>query len=309
MTAAPTIPDDLIVASPQATAPRHDRWWLRRVGRWQAFLLTVLVALVCALADPEAGAGSWQLTLRLAATFWVAILVVNHGAASVRWVFSRRRDRRYDRPRVTSRWILVPVALLLALYARATGIEPALVLGAVVATDYGRETGRARTAVATVAGVVWTVLVAAVAYLGYSFLVAHPVRELVAWDRIDPAREAEVWRWVALGNVVVGELLAVLTVVALTALVVGLLPFALFEGVNVWRASRAVWLVVYALGAAAFLVVVLPVASDGTWTAAARWWALLYVAYVVVGLVTAAVLGRGRGRPERVPEPTHAPVP
>lgn len=267
-------------------------WWSRRVGRWQAAVIMVLVAVVCAWADPAAGTGSWRVTLRLAASFWLALVLVNHGAAIVRWCVARRPRR--DKPRMTSRWVLVPIALVLALLARSIGVAPVLVLGAVLATDYGSEAGRARTAVATLAGTVWTFVVAATAYVGYSLLVAHPVRDFVAWDDLEPATAAERWRLAATVNLVATETLASIAVVAVTALVVGLLPFSLFEGANLWRASKVVWASAYAVGAASFLVVAVPVAHTGEWDGPARWWAALYVAFAVAGVAGWLVLGRRR---------------
>ena len=80
---------------------------------------------------------------------------------------------------------------------------------------------------------------------------------------------------------------------------VGLLPFVAFEGINLWRATKIGWVVVYALSIALFMTVVIPVGHEGEWTGPARWWVALYVAYAFVGLILAARL--------RAPRPVAEP--
>lgn len=275
------------------SAPRSRRrsagGLLKPVGGLSAFVIILLCAVVSGYADPAFGPGAWQKSGRLLASLLAAYYLVNYGSLLWAWMIGRR-PRSGHVPRVASRWVFVPVAVVMAFYARLTGIDPVLVFASVVAVSFGLRSGSVRSAVASVGGAVGTGALAVVAYLAYSALVAHPVQSFVHWDQVAPGDRYALTETLAHLNVAAGELFAITAVVACTSLVVGLLPFVSFSGVNVWRATRVGWVALYTLSVALFMTVVIPVGHEGEWTGPARWWVGLYVVYALVGSVLAALL-------------------
>lgn len=283
-----------MVVEPGAPEPEKSkrRGWLvllKPVGGLSAFFIILLCAIISGFADPSFGPGGIQKSVRLVASLLTGFYMVNYGGLLVKWIIGRRK-RSGHMPRVTSRWAFLLLALFMAGYARLTGIDPVLVFASVVAIDFGLRAGSVRSVIATIGGALNTAVIGVLAYLGYSILVAHPVQAFIPWNEIATGERYRLTELLAYANIAVGELFAIVAVIALTTLVIGLLPFVAFEGINLWRASRVGWVAVYAVSVALFMTVVIPVGHEGEWTGPARWWAALYVAYAIGGLIVTIFL-------------------
>jgi hypothetical protein len=268
-------------AAPVAPA-RRSRWRssLSSVHGFWAFLVILLSAVIAGFADPDYG---WNgMSLRLLITFLAVFLVLNYGGAIVKRIFGSHRGRDV-RPRITARPIYLVIILVTILFGRGTEINPALVFGSVLALDYGLQaTGSLRSAVATLAGAVWAAVLGLGAFAGYTFLVANPISSFVEWQQIDPTAAFRVHELTQFGNVAIGEFLSALCIAALSSLPIALLPFAFLEGSNLWRRSKIVWVIAYAMGAAVYSYVLVPLpASWDEISSTFSSWIGVYVAYAV----------------------------
>ncbi|MDJ0314696.1 hypothetical protein [Arthrobacter sp. H35-D1] len=283
------------------------RWrfcFLGRVHGLLAFLILILCSVLAAAG--QRGFGWNQGSARLAASFLVAFLLVNYGAMAFRWSLARRRSRGFC-PRLAARPVYVAVLLASLIANRAVGLEPALVFGAVLGVDYSFNTadaGLRRPALAAVAGSFHVAVLGLAAWGGYSFIAANRIETFIRWEEIQPDYVAAVGDAAGFAALAVGELLGVVAVVAIAVLPVILLPFAPLEGALIWRWSRGAWVLCYAVAAALFSFVLLPVPGAGDAKAAPfAAWVSLYAAYCLLGGGVWAVLATRRRRKDEKPAP------
>jgi hypothetical protein len=278
--------EEPIPESPTPSSPaKRGRWRssLSQVHGFWAFLIILLSAVIAGFADPNYG---WNgMSLRLLITFAAVFIVLNYGGAIVKRIFGSHRGHDI-RPRMTARPIYLVIILVTILFGRGTDINPALVFGSVLALDYGLQTaGSLRSAIATMAGALWAAVLGLGAFVGYTFLVANPISSFIQWDQIDPTAAFQIHQLTQFGNVALGEFFSALCIAALSSLPISLLPFAFLEGSNLWRRSKLIWVVAYAMGAAvySYVLVPLPASWDEISTTFSAW-AGIYLAYAAFAI-------------------------
>lgn len=278
-----------------------------------AFLIVVLCSALAAAG--QKGFGWNERSARLAMSFFLAFMLLNYGSIVFRWGIARRH-RRGSFPRVAARPVYVAVLLASLAVARVADLEPALVFGAVLGVDYSFNAGEAgprRPALAAVAGSVYMAVLGLVAWAAYSFLAANRVETFIRWQEIQPDYVAAVSDAGGFATLAVGELLAIIAVVAIAALPVTLLPFARFEGELIWRWRRGAWILCCAVAVAMFSLILrpLPGSADAKAVPSAPW-VCLYAAYGLLALGLWAFLATGRrrqGLPLQVHHEDETPAP
>jgi hypothetical protein len=289
-------PERLEEAQGSAIPVSTQRPWflaLSRVYGFWAFLVIVLGAILAGFADPDYG---WNLkSLRLLITFVVVFAVLNYGGALVKWVFAQRTERG-RRPRVSARPVYLILIVITMLFARATDVAPALVFGSVLALDYGLQEGRVRSAISTIAGALYAAVLGVAALVGYNFLVAYPISEMIRWAEIDPDQSFALYEAVSFGTVALGEFFSILCIAAIATLPLALLPFAFLDGANLWRWNKIAWGITYAAGAALYSLVLVPLPAS--WEEISRGfgsWVAIYAIYALLAVVVWAIFRMTKG--------------
>ncbi|TFD17842.1 hypothetical protein [Cryobacterium sp. TMT4-10] len=299
--------NDFAATNAVALPPNVHRKWPKSLGQVHgigALAIIVLSAVIAGFADPNYGV-NW-MSLRLLLTFVAVFLVLNYGGASVKRIVGFRGREGY-RARISARPVYLLIILITVLFGRGTGVNPALVFGSVLALDYGlKHAGDVRTAFATIAGALWAAALGLAAFAGYRFLCVHPISSLITWERIDPQSAFLVYQASQFGNVAIGEFFSTLCIAALSSLPIALLPFAFLDGASLWRWNRIVWAVVYALGAAVYSFVLVPLpASWDEITISVSAWAGIYLVYAALAVSVWMFFRFTRGgRTDAVPDPS-----
>jgi len=288
---------DAAVAPPVVPIARN-RWRssISQVHGFCAFLVILLSAVIAGFADPQYG-WNW-MSLRLLSAIAAVFIVLNYGGAIVKRIFGSHRGRD-ARPRFTARPIFLVIILVTILFGRGTAINPALVFGSVLALDYGLQaTGSLRSAISTLAGAIWAAVLGLGAFVGYTFLVANLITSFIEWDRIDPTAAFQIHELTQFGSVALGEFFSALCIAALSSLPIALLPFAFLEGSNIWRRSKIMWVIAYAIGAAVYSYVLIPLpASWDEISSTFSSWVGIYLAYAVFAVALWALFRFTRKKP------------
>lgn len=238
--------------------------------------VSVVAAGLFSLNDPEFGFTAASARLFLACL--IALFVIGYLASAVTALALRQRWH------LATAIQLRPFALLLAALgvaaSRLLDFSPGFMVGLVfglAVTSAGSERDRAR-AVLVRAGVVLAFGVAA--WFGYNALLESGAEESLTF--VGPLAT---------------ETLAAITTEGITALVVGLLPFRLLEGAEVFHESRRLWAASYFVVLVAFSVLV--VSSEHNWRVLGDTvgsWLTTLVVFCVVCVAAYLVL-RHRGDP------------
>lgn len=248
------------------------RWLLIAVG-------LVVAAIISGFIDPQFGANPGSVRVFIS----VLLTLVVESVVSL-WLISRLLRGR--QPQLGTRFRFkfgsLIVLLLVVLASRATGFEPGLLFGVVVALSFaGRPDAN-------------TELRASAAEAGYLFGVG-----LVSWVAYSLVTGIQGATADAAG-VFVREILGGLTIGALAALPIILLPWPGLIGGVIYSWRRGVWFGAYAVAILAFLIILLPLpqswASIGMPFAT---WLAVYVAFAVVSIVVWVALTYGLSRPTR----------
>lgn len=154
-------------------------------GFW-AFLFLLLTAVVSGLVDPDFGFNA--KSLRLVCVFVAVFLLLNYTGGFIKWAVAKQPGVK---PRLVARPVYLIILIITVIFARGTGIEPALVFGTVIALDYATqdvgEQGsltQKRAANAAIAGAVWAFVLGFAAWLAYTYIAHHPFSSLVRWEEI-----------------------------------------------------------------------------------------------------------------------------
>ena len=237
--------------NPDAERPKLElRGW-----PWAA--AGVLIASVIAtLADPNFGfdAAGLRLLLSIVVTFAVEVVV---GWIAVVLIVRRTH------PDAVASFSFTPLSLAIVvgavLLSRLSGFSPPIVFGLVAGVAFGGLLGSASKARVALIGLGWAFGIGLVAWVVYSYL---PVDQ-----------------------VVVRELLGAAAIAGISTLPIALVPIRGLVGHTVWEWRKAVWLIAYAIGLFAFLLVLLPL--PGAWTEVGGGlitWVVLFVVYAVVSI-------------------------
>lgn len=206
-------PPDTDAEAPSASSGRPRQSGLPGWLMWPGF---ALAAILGAFVDPDFG---WNLmSLRLVVTLFLSFVLFNLAA----WAIVRRVAVRLQPdagPYLRFRWGSLALVLLAVLVARLLGLEPGVIFGLVAGIAYATTLKAARSAVVTIVGSAFGLVLALVAWVGYSLLAPVPIENFA--------------------YVFLVEFLAGVTVKGVSTLPLSLLPLGNIEGAKVfgWRSS------------------------------------------------------------------------
>ncbi len=257
--------DDAVASSASATEPRSatGRPQGSRLPGWLMWPGFALAAILGAFVDPAFGL-NW-MSLRVVITLFASFLLFNLAA----WAVVRRVARRIQpdsQPYLRFRWGSLAIVAIAVLVARLLELQPGVIFGLVAGIAYAVTLQASRSALITLVGSVFGLVLAFVAWLGYSLLA--PVS--------DGGNVALVF---------LVEFLAGVTIKGVATLPLSLLPIGTLDGAKVIKWKRAAWAVAYALGLAAFMIVLLTIPKSwGTIPGDFVRWVILFGIYAVLAV-------------------------
>jgi hypothetical protein len=218
-------------AVPEQKASRLPGWLM-----WPGF---ALAAIIGALVDPDFG---WNpMSIRVIVTLFISFVLFN----LLTWAIVRviaRRIQPDSHPLLRFRWGSLVLVALAVLVARLLQLEPGVIFGLVAGVAYATALRASRSAIIALVGSGFGLVLALVAWVLYSFLA--PVAA-TAPDSVP---------------LIVGvEFLAAVTVKGVSSLPLALLPLGTLDGAKVFKWRRVAWAIAYAVGLAAFMLVLLTI--------------------------------------------------
>lgn len=228
---------------------------------WPGF---VLAAIVGGFVDP--GFGPNLMSLRMLLTGFLSFALFNLAG----WAIVMRVVRRIQpdaRPYVKFRWGSLVILLAAVLVARLLDFSPGVIFGLVSGLAYAIALTSTRKAIVVLVGSGYALVVSLVGWVGYSILA--------------PLAEP--------GNAVlvpVVEFLSGVTLEGIATLPLALLPLASLDGATLVKWKKWVWGIAYAIGLAAFALVLFTIPdSFATYTGDFLTWTLLFGAFAVAAVL------------------------
>ncbi len=257
--------------------PRHGR--APRSPRMRSAVgigsVVALGALASVAVSPSAAFD--PPTVRLFLAFLLASVVVSGVTLGVSAFYARRvwgiRAVPYARPTVLTLTVVSVVV------SRVVGLEPGFVFGAVIALQFGAALGNRRSARRIV------VSTAALLALGVSAWMAQSAL------RADAVAHPDAFSALLLDTV------TAVTVGALSGPIVSLLPLRFLDGQSLYTQTKAGWAALYAVSAAVFGFVLLPLPD--AWSTVGGDQLLWFVALAAFATLSLAVWAWFRFVPER----------
>ncbi len=228
---------------------------------WPGF---VVAAIVAGFVDP--GFGPNLMSLRMLLTGFLSFALFN----LLGWAIVVRVVRRLQpdaHPYVKFRWGSLVILLLAVLVARLLDFSPGVIFGLVSGLAYAIALTSTRKAIVVLVGSGYALVVSLVGWVGYSILA--PVAEP--------------------GNAVlvpVVEFLSGVTLEGIATLPLALLPLASLDGATLVKWKKWVWGIAYAIGLAAFALVLFTIPdSFATYAGDFLTWTLLFGAFALVAVL------------------------
>lgn len=265
--------------------PKRIRTALKKTQpRWLVWVGFVAAAIVAGFADPAFGPN--LMSLRMLASAFLAFLVFN----VVGWAIVKRIVLRLEptaKPVVNFRWGSLILVLVTVLVARVLEFQPAVIFGLVAGLTYAITLAASRKAVVVLVGSGFALAAALVAWVVFSVL------SPVTGD--NPAL------------LFVTEFFSGVTIEGVSSLPLALLPFAVLDGGDLFGWKKWVWGIAYALGIAAFMLVLLTIpGSFAAFPGDFARWLILFAIYALLAVGAWAVHGalerRKANAPSRTPE-------
>ena len=271
-------PDGGAVASSASATGRPQGSRLPGWLMWPGF---ALAAIIGAFVDPAFGLN--LMSLRVVITLFVSFLLFNLAA----WAVVRRVARRIQpdsEPYLRFRWGSLAIVAAAVLVARLLELQPGVIFGLVAGIAYAVTLQASRSAIITLVGSGFGLALAFIAWIGYSLLA--------------PGSDS--------GNVALVflvEFLAGVTIKGVSSLPLSLLPIGTLDGAKVIKWKRVAWGAAYAIGLAAFMVVLLTIPKSwGTIPGDFVRWVTLFGIYALVAVLIWAInawrLKKRKPRPE-----------
>ena len=267
-----------------------DRPPLTLIGWPFAVIGLIVAAIASALVDPDftLDANGARMTASLVISF-VATVALGWAVVALLMLIVHPRSR----PRVEFR----PLTLLLVagavLLSRLTGFEPGVVFGLLAGIGFGTALAAGPRGRASLIGVVYFFIAGGAAWWGYTLL---------------SPRLGENPSWLEL---LIVETLAGITVTAVSALPIALVPVRGLLGHTLWQWNRWVWALCYLVASAGFLLVLLPLPDSwqqipGSVTA----WLIAFAAYALAAvLIWLVIVQPGRRERAEQSEPVEVAAP
>jgi hypothetical protein len=256
----------------------------RRLPKWFIWFGFLAAAIIGGFVDPAFGLN--LMSLRVLLSGLLGFLVFNLGV----WTLVKvviRRVQPDARPYIKFRWGSLVVVALAVVVARLLDFNPGVIFGLVAGLAFGMTLALSRDALVILLGSAFGLVAAAVGWIGYSLLA--PIKG-------DNA-----------ATVFVSEFLSGLTLEGISSLPLALLPLARLDGATLMKWKKWVWGIAYAIGLAAFMLVLFTV--PGSWGDVPGdflRWIVLFIAFGIVAVTIWAVdnfLARRRVRRTGVEEP------
>jgi hypothetical protein len=246
--------------------------WIEENRFWAGAALIAVTSVVFCFVDPGFGFDLTSLRLLLACAG--SILLVNFLSSGVT---ERIAEKAW---KVPTRLEVMPWGLAIAIVgviaSRLLNFSPGFLIGSIIGVSVVAEVGRKLEArvIITWCTSVWAIAMASwvLAPLVPSLPEQHPASFFTA---------------------LLGDTLTATAAGGLTALLVALLPIALFDGGELFRYSKLRWAIAFGIAVASFSIVVLPSASnwlglgDGLLT-----WLLLTLGFITLAIVAYLVAVR-----------------
>jgi len=243
---------------------------------WPGF---ALAAVLGALVDPDFG---WNLmSLRLVGSLFLSFVLFNLAAW---WVVRRVAVRLQPDadPYLRFRWGSLFLVVTAVLIARVLGLEPGVIFGLVAGIAYATALQAAKSAIVTIVGSAFGLVLALVAWIGYSLLAPQPIDDAV--------------------YLFVVEFLAGVTVKGVSTLPLSLLPLGNLEGAKLFGWRKPAWGLAYVVGLAAFMIVLATVPKSWGEVPDFLRWAWVFGAYALVAVIVWAVNARMLAKKPLPPE-------
>ncbi len=246
---------------------------------WPAAIGGLLIAAAAsAIVDPDFGfdAVGLRTVLSIAAGFLVVIAL---GWAVV--TLTMRRTHPASRPRIEFRVLTIAFVALAVVASLLSGFEPGVIFGFVAGVGFGAAISTRARAGSAVLMTGFMIVVSAAAWGVYSALV--PV------IGADPS----------LLELIILESLSGIAIAGVSALPLALLPLRGLSGQSIWAFSRFLWLALYALSVAGFLIVLVPLPDS--WQLVELdlvAWSIGYAVYLGVAVIAWLIAARPWKREE-----------
>jgi hypothetical protein len=243
--------------SAKAGKPTTGTSWLV----WPGF---VLAAVVGGFVDP--GFGPNLMSLRMLLTGFLSFALFNLAG----WAIVMRVVRRIQpdaRPYVKFRWGSLVILLAAVLVARLLDFSPGVIFGLVSGLAYAIALTSTRKAVVVLVGSGYALVISLLGWVGYSILAPFS----------GPGSPVLVF---------VAEFLSGVTLEGIATLPLALLPLATLDGAELVKWKKWVWGLAYAVGLAAFALVLFTIPdSFATYTGDFLTWTLLFGAFAVAAVL------------------------
>jgi hypothetical protein len=242
-----------------------------------AAVITTVIALVYGFVDP--GFGFDIVSLRLVLSLAIAFFLLSYGAS---WLSGVIIKRAWGATGIVA---LQPSIILFAIVgvvvARILDFSPGFLVGVAI----GLELIQASKAVSARA-----VFVQVAVVTGFS---------LAAWIAYSFFSPGDAF----LGRLLEDTLVAV-TAEGLTGALIAVFPLRFLDGRELWEVSKRLWVAAFLVVAAAFALLVLPTAIQGTDVADYGTWLLVFAVFGAISLAVWFVFARAAAREEKAEEST-----
>ncbi len=253
--------DGVDAAAAPSTAPTRPRG--SRLPGWLMWPGFALAAILGAFVDPAFGL-NW-MSLRLVITLFCSFLLFNLAAWQVVRAVARRLQPD-SQPYLRFRWGSLAIVGIAVLVARLLELQPGVIFGLVAGIAYAVTLQASRSAVITLVGSAFGLVLAFVGWLGYSLLA--PIS--------DGGNVALVF---------LVEFLSGVTIKGIATLPLSLLPLGTLDGAKLVKWKKWVWGVAYAVGLAAFMLVLLTIPKSwGEVPGDFIRWVVIFGIYAVLAL-------------------------
>lgn len=238
----------------------------RRLPGWLMWPGFALAAVLGAFVDPDFG---WNpMSVRVVVTLFVSFVLFNLATWAIVRVIARRIQPD-SRPLLRFRWGTLFLVALAVLVARLLQLEPGVIFGLVAGVAYATALRAMQSAVIALVGAGFGLVLALIAWTGYTLLAPTVAA--------DPD---------SVPLIVLGEFLAGVTIKGVSSLPLALLPLGTLDGAKVMKWRKAVWAVAYAVGLAAFMLVLLSIPKAwGEIPGDFLRWLLIFGGYALLALV------------------------
>lgn len=230
--------------------------------RWLLWVGLVVAALFAGFLDRNFGFN--LMSVRMVATGFLTFVILN----VIGWWVVTRVLGKFDpsvKPQMRIRWGSLAVVLGSVVAARLLEFAPGVIFGLIAGLTFATTLATSRKALVVLVGSGYAVAIGLSSWVAYS-LTARPSDD-------------------NFGPVFLTELLAGVTIGGVSTLPLALLPFAALDGGDLVKWKRWVWAVSYAVGIAAFMLVLLTIPDTASDIPAdfTRWIAV-FVLYALIAV-------------------------